>query len=150
MLCIPIAIELVLLTYGVPNFICHLCIMQRSPFQNRLVTKYKLTQILHHTGTLSSEILDCLGDQIRRVVINPFFVVVVIILSTVVIRGSFRALLFEHVQYTIDRAKGACSTTAGAAVDHNRSKTRRLGVLSAELDCTAPPGDFVALLNKFQ
>lgn len=124
--------------------------MQRSPFQNRLVTKYKLTQILHHTRTLSSEILNCLGDQIRRVVINPFLVVVVIILSTVVIRGSFRALLFEHVQYTVDCAKGACPTTTGAAVDHNRPKTWWLGVFGAELDCAVPPGDFVALLNKFQ
>jgi hypothetical protein len=137
------------MTYGFPNFICHLCIMQRSPFQNRFVTKYKLTQILHHTGTLSSEILNCLGDQIRGVVINPFLVVVVM-LSTVVIRGSFRPLLFEHVQYTVDCAKGACSTTSGAAVNHNRPKTWWLGVFSAELDCTAPPGDFVALFNKFQ
>lgn len=124
--------------------------MQRSPFQNRFVTKYKLTQILHHTGTLSSEILNCLGDQICGVIIYPFLVVVVIILSTVVIRGSFRALLFEHVQDTVDCAKGACSTTASAAMYHNRPKTCWLGVLSAELYCTAPPGDFVALLDKFQ
>ena len=94
-------------------------------------------------------ILNCLGDQIRRVVINPFIVVVVITLS-VVIRGSFRALLFEHVQYTVDGAKGPCSTAASATMHHNRPKTWWLGVFSGEIYCTTPPGDFVALLDKLQ
>jgi hypothetical protein len=45
--------------------------LRDEPFQDALVAKYELTQILDHAWSLSSEILHRLGNQIYIIIIDP-------------------------------------------------------------------------------
>jgi hypothetical protein len=113
-----------------------------EPLQHTLITEYKLTQILNHAGSLSSEVFHSLDNQVEtRVLKSPDIGICVSVVH---------ALPLHHIEHAVDCAEGPCASTACAAVNQDGPLAFWLGILVPETGSTGSTDDLVTLLNQIQ
>lgn len=120
-----------------------------KPFEQALIAKCILAQVLYHARSLFSKVFNSLRDEVEVGIPEPIGVVGRI-LGEISIAMEVCTLSFQHVKNTIDSAKGARPPTARTAMHQHRPLALRLRLLTVEAGVAGGLDDLVALLNQMK
>jgi hypothetical protein len=123
--------------------------LRNKPLENALITKGVLTEVLYHARPLLPEILNRLRDEVKIEVPNPLGITCWHLVQAFA-AVALRTLALEHVQHTINSAKGSRAPTARTAMYQDRPLALWFRLFAAKCGVAGGTHHLVALLDQVE